>query len=194
MGVCLLSYAVRDETIAAVCADPPLVWRVLEADDESAYLNAIGFGARPSIWARLLGRKPPTPVVRRLSFTEPELQMLDLDKAWDGLNTCLKAVDPAVPNFFESSDPIGAIDVGYGPALYHRSEVMQRIARAWLALSAEGLLEAFQRQDMTQCYLGDFWTRQPAEARAYLSEHFAELQAFLRHTAEHRLGAVLQFT
>ncbi|MCX2860941.1 DUF1877 family protein [Paucibacter sp. PLA-PC-4] len=195
MGVCLVAYAVADHHIDQLLADPPLVWRLLEPDDEAVYLREIGFDAQPSLWARLFGKAavapPPVP---SLSFAEQEMRMLDLDKSWDGINTCLKALEPGAPNFFEDGAPIGAIEVGYGPALCLRSDAMARIAEAYAGVDAAALIEVSQRVNMDDAYLSALWRRQDAESQAYLSENFAELQDFFQHTARHGLGAVVQAT
>ncbi len=195
MGVCFVAYAVADHHIDQLLADPPLVWRLLEPEDEAVYLREIGFDAQPSLWARLSGKAavapPPVP---SLSFAEQEMRMLDLDKSWDGINTCLKALVPGAPNFFEDGAPIGAIEVGYGPALCLRSDAMARIAAAYAGVDAAALIEVSQRVNMDDAYLRALWRRQDAESQAYLSENFAELQDFFQHTARHGLGAVVQAT
>ena len=195
MGVCFLAYAVADHHIERLLADPPLVWRLLEPDDEAAYLREIGFDARPSLWARLTGKAAAAPPpVPSLNFAEQEMRMLDLDKSWDGINTCLKALAPGAPNFFEDGEPIGAIEVGYGPALCLLSAAMARIAAAYATVDTAALIEVSQRVDMADAYLSALWRRQDAESQAYLSENFAELQDFFQHTARHGLGAVIQIS
>ncbi len=194
MGVCCVLYAVRDATLAEVLADPPLVWRVIDADDASAYLREIGVGARRSWFARLFGAPPPAPEVRALSFSEHERQMADLDKSWDGLNACLLACRPDVPGLFDGSGKIGKVEVGYGPALYHRSETMLQIAEAYLSVTDAELLQALRTADLSRRYLAEVWKRGDPDAVSYLVEHFAELRCFLQHTREHSLGAILQYT
>ena len=130
MGVCLVSYAVSDSNIEAVLADPPLIWRIVEFEDDTAYLRELEKSVKVSTLARLFGHSKPRPEVRHLSFGEHELKMVDLDKSWDGLNACLKVCAPQAPNFFEGSGQVGKIEVGYSPAAYHRSDAMQRIAEA----------------------------------------------------------------
>ncbi len=194
MGICFSACAVRDKTISDMRADPPLVWRLVSPDDDSPYLNEIGFGRRASLLDRVLGRKKESPVMRTLSFTEPELEMLDLDKSWDGLNACLSDRAPDAPQFFEGSGRIGKIEVGYGPALFHMSDTMRTIADAYLSVSEDDLLGAFNRIDMGKRYLGDFWARRDEDAKSCLLENFAALRAFLRHVVDHGLGVVIQYT
>lgn len=194
MGVCLVSYAVSDAHIDAVLADPPLIWRIVESEDESSYLRELGNAAKVSVFARLFGKARPAPEIRHLSFTAHELRCVDLDKSWDGLNGCLKVCAPQAPNFFEGSGQVGKIEVGYSAALYHRSEAMQRIAEAYAGLTAEQLLATFRSLDLTRAYPRGMWQQRDADIESYLTENFAELQAFVKHTREHALGAIIQFT
>lgn len=194
MGVCLVSYAVSDANIAEVLADPPLIWRIVESEDESAYHRELGRDAKRSILAKLFGKTKPAPEIRNLRFTEYELRSVDLDKSWDGLNACLKICASGAPNFFEGTGQVGKIEVGYGPALYHRSEAMTGIANAYAGLTEEQLLAAFRSLDLTHVYPNGLWKRNDADVETYLTENFAELQAFVQYTKEHSLGAVIQFT
>ena len=41
MGVCLVAYVVSDTNIAEILADPPLVWRVVESDNDFSYLREL---------------------------------------------------------------------------------------------------------------------------------------------------------
>lgn len=194
MGVCFVSYAVSDANIAEVLADPPLIWRIVDSEDEGSYLRELEKGARVSAWARLFGKTKPTPEVRHLSFTAHELRSVDLDKSWDGLNACLKVCVSRAPNFFEGTGEVGKIEVGYGAALYHRSETMHRIADAYAGLTAEQLLATFRSIDLKHVYPKGLWKQQDADVDSYLRENFAELQAFVKYTSEHSLGAIIQLT
>ena len=195
MGVCFVAFAVSDHNIAEILADPPLVWRVLDAEDDRAYLRELSSGAKPSLLKKLLGRAPPPPpIARSLEFADAELRMVDLDKCWDLLNAALKLCAPDAPNFFEASGDVGEVDVGYGPAGYHRSEVMSRIAAAYAAVSEQAVLDALGTANLKGVYRKEIWERRDAVATEYVTEHFRALQAFVLHTADHSLGAILQST
>lgn len=195
MGVCFVAFAVSDPHITEILADPPLVWRVLDAGDDHSYLRELASGAKPSLLKKLLGRTPPPPPIpRTLTFADVELKMVDLDKCWDLLNAALKLCAPDAPNFFEASGDVGQVDVGYGPAGYHRSEVMARIAVAYRAVSEQAVLDALSTANLKGVYRKEIWERRDADAVGYVTENFRELQAFVRHTADHSLGAILQST
>lgn len=194
MGVCFVAYAVSDANITEVLADPSLVWRVIESEDESSYLRELSKGAQSSMLAKLFGKTRPAPEIRTLHFTEFELRFVDLDKSWDGLNACLKVCAPQAPNFFEGSGEVGKIEVGYGRALYHRSDVMTRVAQAYAGLTSEHLLASFRSLDLTGSYPRGMWRQHDPHIESYLTENLAELQAFVGYTKEHALGAIIQFT
>jgi len=194
MGVCFVSYAVSDANIAELLADPPLVWRVVESEDETSYLRELSRGARTSLLGRIFGKAKPAPKIRNLNFTQYELRLVDLDKSWDGLNACLKVCASGSPNFFEGAGQIGEVEVGYGPALFQRSEAMNRIAEAYASVTEDQLLATYRSVDLKGVYPSGLWKRRDSDAESYLTENFADLQAFVSYTREHKLGAVLQFT
>ena len=194
MGVCLVAYAVSDENIAQCIADPPLIWQVVEHEDESAYLQELENRAKVSLLARFLGQTKPIPEARTLDFSEPELREVDLDKSWDGLRACLQEAAPTAPAFFEGSGQVGRIEVGYGPALYHRCETIRRVIQAYNCVSEEQLLGAYRGLDLKALYPKGLWRRQDAEVESYLTENFAALKEFLKHAEEHSLGVVIRLT
>jgi hypothetical protein len=194
MGVCFVAYAVSDTNIAQCLADPPLIWRVVEHGDEGAYRRELEQQTKTSLLSRLLGKPKPEAEIKALEFSECELRDVDLDKSWDGLRACLQQLAPTTPNFFEGSGQVGKIEIGYGPALYHRSETMNRIARDYGGITEEQLVDAYRTLDLKDLYPKGLWQKQDAEIESYLTENFLELQSFLKHIEAHSLGAVLQFT
>jgi hypothetical protein len=194
MGVCLVSYAVSDANIEAAIADPPLVWRIVESEDETSYLRELARAAKVPLLSRLLGKTRPAPEVRNLSFTGHELRFVDLDKSWDGLRACLEVCAPQAPDFFEGSGQVGKIEVGYGPALYLHSPEVHRIAQAYADVTETQILEAFAAIELKGLYPKGLWRRGDAEVRSYLTENFAQLQAFVQYASQHALGAIHQFT
>jgi hypothetical protein len=194
MGVCLVAYAISDQNLDAILADPPLVWRVVSQDDDSSYLKALGAGARPSFWGRLFGRMPTPMEPKTLSLDEPQRYVVDLDKSWDGLNRVLAALAPSAPNFFDAAEFPGGIEVGYGVALYQRSPVVSQVAAAWASISQDDLRQALHSIDFRGAYLDGVWLRRDDEALEYLTENFAFLKAFVAHAQRHGLGALIQMT
>lgn len=194
MGVCFVAYAVSDETLNAILADPPLVWQVVDRDDESSYLKALAAQSRPSLWARLRGQTPVRIEPKTLHLSQPQLHFVDLDKSWDGLNRVLATLFPSAPNFFDAPDCPGGIEVGYSVAMYQRSPVVAQLAAAWAPISAEDLRQAWLCTDFRDAYLEGVWLRKDQEAFAYLLENFQLLQGFVNHAQRHELGALIQMT
>lgn len=194
MGVCLIACSIAPANLARLLADPPLVWRLLEADDDSAYLRQLALEARPTLWQRLRGQRPPAPVPQQLALAPGEGRMLDLDKSWDGLRCCLRHIAPQVPDLFAGDGQVGSFEVGYGPALFVRPETLARAAAAFDGLQDAQLLQALRTADFSGAYLATLWTTRSDDAVDYLLENAHDLQDFLRHAAAHGQGAVLQFT
>lgn len=194
MGVCCVVYAVSDQNLDAILADPPLVWRVVEPDDDSSYLEALEAAARPSFMHRLLGRRAAPVEPKSLPLDGPQWRFVDLDKSWDGLNRVLTTLVPSAPAFFDAPTCPGGIEVGYGPAMYQRSDVVSALATAWAGLSQADLRQALATTDFSGAYLEGVWKQRDGEALAYLSENFAGLQAFLALAQTHRLGTLIQMT
>ena len=194
MGICFVARSISASNLARVIADPPLVWRVLDPEDDTNYLEQLAASNRPSLVQRLFGKTGPAPVPKALDFSESELKVLDLDKAWDGLRTCIKLCVPDAPDFFQGQGQIGTFEVGYGPALYAESKTIADFASALDEVDEATLLGKLRTADFKGVYLADVWNRQDEDARSYLLENFLELRVFVQHCAAHEQGAVLQFT
>jgi hypothetical protein len=194
MGVCLVVYAISDNTITSILEEPALVWRVVDRDDDSRYLEEIRRRSKPSLWARLFGKAPPPQAPDTLILADCENQFADLDKSWDGLNACLRCCCPDTLNFFEDGKPLSQIEIGYGPGLYHDANAMAGIAKAYLAVDDARLLAAFDTVDFSNCYLQKLWENPDNAAKEYLLENFAEFKLLLAHIQRYKLGAMLQFT
>lgn len=194
MGVCFVAYSVSQTTLSRVLEDPPLVWRVLEPDDDTAYLKQLDADNRSSLLARLFGKPKPPPVPRSLDFSEGELRILDLDKSWDGLRLCIGLCAPEAPDFFAGEGEIGQFEIGYGPALYMGSATLAAFASALRGVDEAALLARLGTADFKDVYLSGVWARRDEEASSYLLENFRELQGFAGHCAAHDHGAILQYT
>lgn len=194
MGVCCVCYAISDANLTAVLADPLLVWRIVEAEDNGAYLRALQKSAKPSTLSRLLGKPPPAIHPKQLTFIEGEMRSVDLDKSWDGLRACLEICAPEAPDFFDAKGQVGDVDVGYGPALFHRPDAIARMAAAYANLTGADILEAYGQVNLEKLYPRGLWQRHDTEVAGYLTENFAYLQPFIQHADDHSLGVVIQYT
>jgi len=180
--------------LALILADPPLVWRVLDTESDASYRKQLAKENRSSLLQRLFGKLRATPEPKSLSFSEGELKELDVDKAWDGLRLCIKQCAPHAPDFFEGDGQVGSFEIGYGPALYAKSETIADFASALEGIDEVALLEKLRSSDFKDVYLSGVWKRQDEDARSYLLENFRELSAFAKHCVAHQHAAILQFT
>lgn len=194
MGVCFVAYSVSTRNLAMILADPPLVWRVLDAESDASYLKQLAADSRPSLLQRLFGPARVAPEPRSLSFSDGELRELDVDKAWDGLRRCIMQCAPNAPDFFNGDGQVGRFEVGYGPALYARSETIAGFASALEGIDEAALLDSLGSADFKDVYLSGVWQRRDEAARSYLLENFRELLAFARHCVAYQQAAILQFT
>jgi hypothetical protein len=194
MGVCFVAYSVSKTNLALILADPPLVWRVLDTESDASYLEQLAAEGRPSLLQRLFGKPKAAAAPKSLSFSEGELRLLDVDKAWDGLRLCIKQCAPDAPDFFEGEGQIGKFDIGYGPALYARSETIENFATALDGIDEGALLDKLSTADFKGVYLADVWKRRDEDAKSYLLDNFRDLRAFAKHCAAHQQAAILQFT
>jgi hypothetical protein len=194
MGVCFVAYSVSNSNLALILADPPLVWRVLDTESDASYLKQLAADSRPSLLQRLFGKPNSVPLPKSLCFAEGELRVLDVDKAWDGLRLCIKRCAPDAPDFFEGGGQVGSFEVGYGPALYAKSETIADYAAALDGIDEAALLDQLRSADFRGVYLEDVWKRHDEDAKSYLLENFRDLHAFAKHCAAHQQAAILQFT
>jgi hypothetical protein len=197
MGICMVARTLSDEKIQTIMTDPPLVWRVVSPEDVDFYLMESGQSKPPGLFARILGTKREwPPKVLEFEFAEGELQEVDLDKSWDGINFCIKKIarSSGYPNLFADGKAVGKVEVGYGPALCFESNDVAKIAELYASISEAELLAQYVPAEMKGVYLDGLWQRDGDESRSYLTENFAFLKTFLDLAKKNRLGIVIQYT
>jgi len=198
--------SLRDETIDRLLAEPTLVWRLIAPDDPDIYYDAIGVAIYPlklGCLGRLL-RKPPPPPGKRPPLPEVPLQpdenqICDLDKTWHGLHHLLSGgsfEDSTFPEgwIVEHGQPVGDLDLGYGPARVFHAEQAAAIARLLEDTPPEILAARFdpEKMDRLQIY-PDAWQRDD-HALPWLLETYRPLRSFTAATRDrgHGLMVVLQ--
>lgn len=194
MGICFLAYSLNPGNLALVRADPALVWRVLEPEDDAAYRRQLAEDSKTTLLQRLLGRTKTPASPKAIEFSDSELKVLDLDKSWDGLRHGIRLCAAESPGFFEGDGQIGAIEVGYGPALFVESGTIARFSQALAGIQEDDLLQTLRTADFDGVYLDGVWKRRDEDAQAYLLENFRDLRAFVEHCASQGQAAILQFT
>ncbi len=137
---------ITDELRRQVHADPRLVTQLLYPDVRA---DAV---AKPSLLSRLLGRAHAANE-RVLAEISPiaERDQTDIDKSWHAIHFLLTGSDwdGDFPNGFLVScgDPVGDVDVGYGPA---RSFSSGQVAKIADFLTAQSDADLRKRLDYAQ--------------------------------------------
>lgn len=197
MGMCLGICAVNDETVRAVLADPPMIWKVLAPDDEETYLRARSAGE--SWLSRLFGTKKVAPLVS--AKVSAPTREADLDKAWAGIHylltgTACKGNKPL--NFLvRGGEEVSGIDVGYGPARALYSAEIKEINNALSMINEAELRNRFNPSEMMKLKVyPEIWDRDTDEddTIGYCVEYYAELRAFIAEAAKEGSGAIISIT
>ena len=199
MGMILVVTTLRDENIARVLADPPLIWSVLAPDDPERVTRARA--SSRGLFARLFGRsKAPIEHVP-LEFADGEVQETDLDKAWHGIHYLLTGSNwkGELPLGFLlcGGETVGKIDPGYGPARVLTSVQVRAVARALEPVDEAYLRARFNPVEMMK--LGIYpaiWDRDPADDDTfdYCAHFFASLKTFVTDAAQRGVGIVVSLS
>jgi Domain of unknown function (DUF1877) len=196
MGVGFNMLTISTANIERLLADPPLVHRFLEPNDESPYLVSLGVGVKPGLIARLRGvmeaARPAT--IPDLSISADERERVDLDKSWDGWNFMLGKVRPERRElqFIDSGGTeVGKVDAtGYGtPAKVFRPNEVLAVAKALADLDVQAIRAAYVAEELVvdNVYPRGLWRDDPRVVD-YLLEHFTAMKRFVLRAASGSLG------
>jgi hypothetical protein len=122
---------------------------------------------------------------------------LYLDKSWHGIHFLLTGTDweaaPPLGFLAGAGDPIGDVDVGYGPARGFDPAGVAEIAEALERLGHEELAARFDPAAMTRLQIyPQTWDREPADEELdYLLAYYDDLRAFVREAASRGLGLLV---
>lgn len=200
MSMCLGLVTLSDANLQRLLQEPPLIWRLLAPDDPEFYREQLGAGGSGTWLGRLFGRQAPAapPPLPTLEIGPGEGREGDLDKAWHGIHYLLTgtACEGERPwNFLLlGGEPVGDIDVGYGPARALRAEEVQEVVGALASVDRATLQQRFDPDDMTRKEIyPDIWHRDPNDDNVlgYCLEYFDALQTFMNNAAGAGLGVVI---
>lgn len=195
MGMICFLRSVSEDDLGRLLREPDLIHVFLHGEefDAPAPEPARGF------FARLFGRgaAPPAAVPAPAWGPRIEGDEVDLDKAWHALHyfftgTPWEAEEPG-GYLLEGGEPIGDVDVGFGPARVLRPPQVERFAK---------FLEGFDRKDLLSRYdpaqmkaldiYPSFWgDAEDLDEFEYLWEHFKVLREFTAAAARRKDGVVL---
>jgi len=127
--------------------------------------------------------------------THDEGRHLDIDKAWHAIHFLLagKPWSGELPLGFivSGGQPIGDVDVGYGPARSFTSAQVQEISAALSTISRADLMARWDADAFDEA---DIYGVDPDEAEredAYVGENYESLVAFIRQLADDGLGMIV---
>ena len=198
MGMYLTLTTLRDEQLARVRADPPLVWLVVAPEDQTMYEEARK-PPPPSLWDRLRGRAPAPPAPsERLTLDPPEGEEKDLDKAWHAIHYLLTG------SAWEGTPPAGFLLTG-GTALddIEVGYASPRLLTAAETRAVHGLLEKTTEADLMRRWdpaammqheiYPEIWDRDGTDddPRGYVLEYFRVLKDFVARAAAADMGMVI---
>jgi hypothetical protein len=157
---------------------------------------------KPGLLGRLFGQKPkPQPPQPAPSPALPPLaedDTMDLDKAWHGLHFLFTGSDweGDFPQGFivTCGEPVGDVDVGYGPARSFTPEEVAKIAR-FLESQNESDLHTrldFEKMNELEIY-PNIWSgdQNLNEEWDYLADAFRQLQQFMSDTAAKKMALLV---
>ncbi len=119
---------------------------------------------------------------------------LDVDKAWHGIHFLLNGeVWSGKPplDFIVAGDPIGDVDVGYGPARGFVADQVRAIASALEPITADVLRGRFDPRAPGWAEVYPTHGSVDADALDYFVSHFEELRDFVLETAELGAGMIV---
>jgi len=202
MGMVLTLTTLSDANIERVLADPPLIWKVVAADEPELYEQSRRDASKSSFLGSLFGKKrvaaaPPVD----LTLGASEGISTDLDKAWHGIHYLLTgtADEGESPSSFLVSGgrTVGDIEVGYCPARAFTAAETKAIHSTIAALSEDLLRSRFDPQAMTALEIyPDIWNRgrPDDDTIGYVVEYFRLLRGFLEQTTGANVGMVVTLT
>ena len=184
MGMCCALHSVSDQNITRLLENPSMVWRLIAPDDPDIYLESVNEN-KGGFLSKLFGKKVIDSVdVPDLEFIEGENVDTDLDKAWQGIHYCLNRTDyDATPpmNFLTvGGEPIGSIEVGYGPARVISSKMVAEIHETLNKVTSNDIAGNYNPVEMDKLDIyPNIWERDGNEGLEYITEYYAELKAFI---------------
>ena len=122
--------------------------------------------------------------------------LLDVDKAWNGIHFLLTgdANGGELPlGFILGGEPLGDIDVGYGPARAFDADQVHAIAAVLTPLTRDVLANRFDAEQLRANYVypgyREGWNL-PDDCD-YLLDHYENLRAFVLETSEAGAGMIV---
>jgi hypothetical protein len=199
MGIYLSLYALSDDTIERLHADPPLAWRVIDPELPEREAEArTQLQPRPTLFARLFGRakveqpEPRPPL--ELAPGEGDLGPLgDFEKSWEGLHYLLTGTtEEGTPplNFLLAGGRELEVRAGENPLLTYSSAETRGIVEALLRLPEEEVRARADSADLTRLDIYPGGWDEP-ERVGYLLEDMRRLRESVSTVADRGFGLLV---
>ncbi|MEN8170634.1 MAG: YfbM family protein [Pseudomonadota bacterium] len=195
MGMCIALHSVSDININKILESPPLIWRLIAADDPDIYLEAVRENTKKGFLSKWFAKSKINDAIDApvLEFTEGENIDDDLDKSWQGIHYCLNKTEydaePPMDFITLGGETAGDIEVGYGPARLIDSSTVKEIEKIISNITTEQLYQNYNPSEMDKLDIyPNIWVRDGAEGFEYISEYFENLKTFIANCSKHNLG------
>ncbi len=199
MSMTMTIYSLSDGNISKLLNEPTLIWRFLEPDTPEFYYHATGMGKKPGIIGKLLGKKtiPIPESLPQVLLGKKEGKECYLDKAWGGIHYLLTGSvwegEEPLSFLLCSGDPIGHVDVGYGPARVIKASETAKICAAINLIDAQKLMSRFNPKEMSKVDVyPNIWESEKEEAFEYCLESFDSLKDHLNEAVSSDLGILIR--
>jgi len=130
------------------------------------------------------------------SKDDPRSDCMDLDKTWHAIHylLCGSAWEGDWPEAFllTGGEPIGDVDVGYGPARGLTAEETSEVAAALESVPVKVLAARYDgaKLDAAEIY-PEIWARDGEEGLDYITEYYETLRYFVAAAAKRKLGMLI---
>lgn len=149
-------------------------------------------------FSRLFHPAGPTSKPAEVEWSAPSKdEILDLDKSWHGLHYLMTESDwegdEPLCYLVKGGEPVGDVDMGYGPARALRPETVRIFSAAVASLSTEQLAARFNPQLMTELTIyPSNWEHESVEdSLSYIFGYLETLRVFLQETAKQKQGLII---
>jgi hypothetical protein len=187
---------IQNETRVKLHQSPDLITSLLYPGASRSTPGKVGF------LGRLFGKKEisepqKTPPPTALAPLPPD-DIMDLDKAWHGLHFIFTGFDweGDFPQGFilTCGEPVGDVDVGYGPARSYSPEEVEAIAKFLEAQNEADLRKRLNPQKMAELEIyPNIWsgTTDLNQEWEYLADGFRRMKQFVKEAASKRMALLV---
>lgn len=193
MGVCFAAVRVADEKIDKILADPKLVWRILKSGESEPQVEK-----KTSLLERIFRiKKEPLPTdVPTFQFMGGEMDVVDIDKSWEGIQYCLIQTenDPLLEFMSSGGTEVGDIESGQNAtSRVFRSAEVNEIYQKIKDFDEDDIKRFFNPAGQQTDILPSELDTEDSENIDYLVINFFAFKKFLSVSVERGFGILVHF-